>query len=1413
MSKLIYNWKRFWCPREASFSLSDGGYLSDPEAQWGKFDNPTVKPFETIAETPCLILLGEPGIGKTSASKAEWQALEAKVKQEEEETLWFDLRSYSDEYRLVRNLFESEKFSVWTKGAHRLHLFLDSLDEGLLRIDTLAALLAEELAKYKKHVDRLSLRIGCRTAEWPSSLERALQLLWGERAVGVYELVPLRRLDVIEAARVNNVDQNSFLSEIERAVAVPLAIKPVTLNLLLRIYQQHSNFPKTQADLYLEGCRLLCEETNEDRRTARLIGNLSADQRLAVAARIAAVSIFANRDAVWTTVDQGDVPAEDVTVRELSGGSERAQGNAFEVGESAIREVLDTGLFSARGPNRLGWAHQTYAEFLAAHYLVQHQMTLAQMMSLIVHPGDTEKKLVPQLHETAAWLASMAPEVFREIMKSDPEVLLRSDVATAEVKDRAALVDTLLKLYDEGKLLDSDWSLHGHYPKFAHPGLVEQLRPYICKNSKNVIARRVAIDIAEACKLQSLQEELVSVALDPSSPLSVRVEAAMAVGRIGDETTKAKLKPLALGETSEDPDDELKGAGLQAVWPDHLSAKELFPCLTPPKNEKLVGQYRMFLSHDLVKRIGPADLPVTLSWVAKQSYDKALLRFERLADEIVLRAWEQLEAPGVAEAFAKTALTRLKRQHRIFRENSVQSEEIFQSDDNKRRLLLQTMVSFVSSDEEDISNLVYSPTPIAFDSDVSWILEQLRSCTSNELQRTWARLLEGVFGRDGPSQIDAVLTACQENQILAEVFSRHIKVELDSVEAQEMKRQYLQKQHLYLRLQHHRQKAEDLPLLTPPLAERMEMLLAECETGDSAAWWRLNPEMTLEPDSTHYGDEFKSDLTALPGWKIAGSITRARIVETAKKYLLEKSPYTSEWLGKSIFDRRAAAGYRALRLLWQVEPEWLSSIEVETWRKWAPVTLGYPVSTSNDETGARRALVKLAYQYVPKEIVETLRVLIDEENEKNGDIFLLWAIDDCWDTYLKEVLLAKAKDEKLRPKSSGRLLGALLDQGVEDARSFAEAEVSSFSIDDVNKRDRAITAACMLMTHAEDAGWSIVWPAIQQDKQFGREVLSSVAFGVNTGRINATSPLTEEQLADLYLWLVHQYPYAEDPNHRDGYVVGPRERATDFRNSLLQQIKTRGTPQACAAIRRIMQELPKLDWLKWTLLEAKAIMRRQTWLPPRPQDILTIASSQQKRLVQSGEQLLEVLVESLRRLEEKLQGETPAVIDLWDEIAKGVYRPRDENRFSDYVERHLRDDLTPRKIIVNREVEIRRGEGSTRGECTDIHVDVIVTKESGEEPERVSAIIEVKGCWNKKELNHAMKTQLVERYLKDNLCQFGLYLVGWFNCQQWDKEDYRKGQAPKIDIEEARKQFDAQARELSQAELEIRAFVMNTALR
>lgn len=100
----------------------------------------------------------------------------------------------------------------------------------------------------------------------------------------------------------------------------------------------------------------------------------------------------------------------------------------------------------------------------------------------------------------------------------------------------------------------------------------------------------------------------------------------------------------------------------------------------------------------------------------------------------------------------------------------------------------------------------------------------------------------------------------------------------------------------------------------------------------------------------------------------------------------------------------------------------------------------------------------------------------------------------------------------------------------------------------------------------------------------------------------------------------------------------------------------------------------------------------------------------------------EVLAESLQRLERRLQGETPQVEFLWDQVKDKQWKPKDENSFSNYVKNHLDQDLKQKGIIVNREVEIRRQTGNQPGERVDIQVDAVGKQPNGEEYDRISLL-------------------------------------------------------------------------------------------
>jgi predicted NACHT family NTPase len=220
-TELIYPWPRFWVPRDGIIDLSEVGFLRDP-ADWLASAHGPVPP----AALQCwrsLALLGEPGIGKSTTLKEEADRVASLQTDANIVSIYVDLRAFSSEEFLHRRVFESEKFIAWKNGGSHLFLHLDSLDEALLRIDTIANLLASELPGLP--TDRLSIRIACRTAVWPAdTLGTALNCIWGDSS-GAFELAPLRRRDVFMALEARGIATEDFMRALFAAQAVPFALR------------------------------------------------------------------------------------------------------------------------------------------------------------------------------------------------------------------------------------------------------------------------------------------------------------------------------------------------------------------------------------------------------------------------------------------------------------------------------------------------------------------------------------------------------------------------------------------------------------------------------------------------------------------------------------------------------------------------------------------------------------------------------------------------------------------------------------------------------------------------------------------------------------------------------------------------------------------------------------------------------------------------------------------------------------------------------------------------------------------------------------------------------------------------------------------------------------------------------------
>jgi len=1356
LGRVHYAWQRYWCAIDATYYLDQRGYVQDRAE-----GNPSLVRFSEIAETRAVVLLGEPGMGKTNAMQDERSRIADDVRKSGGELLWVDLKEFGSEDRLVRTVFEGNEVARWLQGGHDLHLYLDSLDEALLRIETLAAIILSFLRKWP--LQRLVLRIACRTADWPRLLGDGLQSLTALAPIRTVELAGLTRRDVEVAAEARGVDPEMFCRLIERRGAVPLAIKPVTLELLLRTFATDGDLPSTQRELYLRGCRVLCSEPPPG------AAELDTAQRVAIAARIAATLIFGGKAAVFSGPNLGDVADSDVPIEELAGGTEGSTVGVTSVTERAIREVLRTSLFSARGTtDRLGFAHQTLAEFLAAYYI--RDIPLAQALGLIVHPGDPEGRVIPQLREPAAWVASVRVDVFRELARCDPSVLLRSDAAGANDDDRKRLVAALLNGWSEGKLFQRGWEVVQRWSVLDHAGLATQLRPYIRDKNKNALARLEAIDIAEATEQRALEQDLLRVALDQGEALVIRVNAAYAVERIGTDGVKAKLSPLL--DDGADSNDELLGVALRALWPKHLSTSELFKVLRPARNRNFVGAYQLFLQRELAEQLPADDLPIALDWaISCMTSGDRISSFEGVIDGILTTSLHHVDRPRVLELLAKGLFLRHRHHYQFFdrMDEKVLSPLLTR---DVRRQLVAAMVRQMTDPERDRHDLLGGQPRLIDADDVVWLIEE---GTKDPASRAWPLLVQFTLDPTNRRQTEALYEASQLESEFNKLFGADFDaVVLDSETAASMRKSY--------ELWNRHMKKKPRPSGPTP-GQRVEAQLAASEAGQLEAWWRLNRELMLKPEDTQYPlDNFfgAADLQKFPGWGAADDGVRARIVRAAKRCITDFEPRRT-WIGTGTVSEADLAGYRAFRLLRDLEPSFLDQITLEVWKKWGPVLLAAPV---NDGAGAQASFVKMSYPQASAEVIDALSKLIDRENTANGTIFALKDLGTLWDERIANLLRTKLRDKSMKAESLSRLLEILIDHDDPQAVAFALSKASTPGRKGTLERTLAFTCADLLLRHSTEKSWPTIWPLIRKRREFGKELALRMAdlHDLRAGRIK----LTEEQAADFFIWLYRQFPPKEDPAH-EGFLP-PRAMVSDFRDSFITNLRERGTRAAVDALRRIQREL-NLSWMGSQVLQAERLFLARSWNPPSPAQIVALIADTDRRLIESGKQLVALIREALTRFEQELQGDQPAVVGLWDEVGRSSYRPKPEVVLADAIARFLRTDLKGRGLAALREVEIRRGYGG-KGERTDVYVTAVRKQARGDALDLVPAVVEVKASWSP-DLFTAMTGQLAQRYLKRSRASDGLFAVGWYACRSWAKSDRRRRRAGQHARAEARLKAEA----------------------
>jgi hypothetical protein len=731
--------QRLWAPRGTEIELDEDGLLGVAGSDKSSLS------LAGLRATACLVLLGEPGLGKSTDMHTEAASLRLTL-QEPDAVLEVDLGAFGDDGRLDEEVFNSDAWRAWADGEHCLHLFLDGLDEAQLRVGVAWRLLARRLAS--SDATRLRLRMACRTMSWQEVMEADLRKLWP--SLRILKLLPLGGEDVADAVAADGLDADLFLAEARLRGVTALCSRPLTLRFLLRRFAADGTLPASQIEAFAEGCAILSAEPDRERRADLVrLEKRSGRERLVVASRIAALVLCSGRTSVWTDPDASDASVDDLLIREASGGIERDPEAVLEeqflVDEAAVEAAMATAIFSGGdGGLRLRFAHRAIAEFLAGQWLAS-ALAPKQSIVLLTEAVGATRRVYPQLREVAAWLASRSEAVLRELASADPGALLAADVRPPGGLAERLLVAGALAAIDQGEINPEDEAIARGLQRLDGAAAADDVLTAVSNASLQDRTRIAAISFAEARELRSLGPQLVEVALAEAESLSVRVAAACAARTLAGREDRDRLRELAPKESvPDDPAENLRGGALGCLWPDILTTTEVLERLIWAAGPDPEGAYALFAREHLVQGLDDDGLPLVLGWAAAQLREwPRQPPAEYTADALLVRAWPLRYRKDIDAGVTELVAARLRFGGPWI--STDESERALAGGHTRippaeRRELVRSLVPAVADRFLAWGNVTGSSPPLLDADDASWCTEQARGEQDKTLAEAWSML-------------------------------------------------------------------------------------------------------------------------------------------------------------------------------------------------------------------------------------------------------------------------------------------------------------------------------------------------------------------------------------------------------------------------------------------------------------------------------------------------------------------------------------------------------------------------------------------------------------------------------------------------------------------------------------------------
>lgn len=567
--------------------------------------------FDEFRETEAYVLLGAPGSGKTTEFTRQAELADGC-------------------YVTARDFMTFDDRPEW----HDTSLFIDGLDEvragsgdGRTPLDAIRAKL-----------DRLGcprFRMSCRDADWlgPNDSEH-LQSVSPDGNVTVLRLGPLSGENIREILRGYSdieVDADEFIESARNRGVDGLLANPQTLWMVAEAVAG-GEWPETRTQAFELSCQraLLTEHNLEHRITDADGADIATLMR--VAGRLCAVQLLTGAKG-WTTLG-GETGPGFPSLDSVPGQDRYVH-----------RQVVRSKLFAASGAvsanprveSYIAPVHPQIAEFLAARYLagliIRDGLAPGRILALMTgHDGF----VVPQLRGLSAWLAAHSKRSRMEIIARDPlGTVLYGDVREFSSNEKQAVLKALEREANRNPWFAMLIESNSRLGDLASPDMESVFRDILGDPARDA-ARQSFVDIAfgtlvHGQPLPGLAELLLAVIRDSAWWPRIKHSAIKAFARHRRDAEKMPTELLAVmddvyEERLPDPDDDLLGCLLTALYPQGISAPEVLMYLRVSKRPSHCPRYEYFWTGILPRRS-------TCGQVARL-LDELAVRYEALREEL-----------------------------------------------------------------------------------------------------------------------------------------------------------------------------------------------------------------------------------------------------------------------------------------------------------------------------------------------------------------------------------------------------------------------------------------------------------------------------------------------------------------------------------------------------------------------------------------------------------------------------------------------------------------------------------------------------------------------------------------------------------------------------------------------------------